>query len=74
MGIGGISVWQLLIILAIVIMLFGTKRDERTVIDNNEPWYSVDMANPPNFANVKVLNPNGDSNSFGFTTAGTGAV
>ncbi len=26
MGIGGISVWQLLIILAIVVMLFGTKR------------------------------------------------
>lgn len=26
MGIGGISVWQLLIILIIVIMLFGTKR------------------------------------------------
>ncbi len=26
MGIGGISVWQLLIILAIVFMLFGTKR------------------------------------------------
>lgn len=26
MGIGGISVWQLLIVLAIVIMLFGTKR------------------------------------------------
>lgn len=26
MGIGGISVWQLLIILVIVIMLFGTKR------------------------------------------------
>jgi len=26
MGIGGISVWQLLIILAIVIMVFGTKR------------------------------------------------
>jgi sec-independent protein translocase protein TatA len=26
MGVGGISVWQLLIILAIVIMLFGTKR------------------------------------------------
>ncbi len=26
MGIGGISVWQLLIILAIVIMLFGSKR------------------------------------------------
>jgi len=26
MGIGGISVWQLVIILAIVIMLFGTKR------------------------------------------------
>lgn len=26
MGIGGISVWQLLIILAIIIMLFGTKR------------------------------------------------
>ena len=26
MGIGGISVWQLLIILAIVITLFGTKR------------------------------------------------
>ncbi len=26
MGIGGISMWQLLIILAIVIMLFGTKR------------------------------------------------
>lgn len=26
MGIGGISVWQLLIILAIVLVLFGTKR------------------------------------------------
>lgn len=26
MGIGGIGVWQLLIILAIVVMLFGTKR------------------------------------------------
>lgn len=26
MGIGGISVWQLLIVLAIVVMLFGTKR------------------------------------------------
>ncbi len=26
MGIGGISIWQLLIILAILIMLFGTKR------------------------------------------------
>jgi len=26
MGLGGISIWQLLIILAIVIMLFGTKR------------------------------------------------
>ncbi len=26
MGIGGISVWQLVFILAIVIMLFGTKR------------------------------------------------
>ena len=26
MGIGGIGVWQLLIILAIVVLLFGTKR------------------------------------------------
>ena len=26
MGIGGISIWQLLIILVIVLMLFGTKR------------------------------------------------
>lgn len=26
MGLGGISIWQLLIILAIVIVLFGTKR------------------------------------------------
>lgn len=26
MGIGGISIWQLLIILVIVIMLFGTRR------------------------------------------------
>jgi sec-independent protein translocase protein TatA len=26
MGIGGISIWQLLIILAIVIMIFGTKK------------------------------------------------
>jgi len=26
MGIGGISIWQLLIILIIVIMLFGTRR------------------------------------------------
>ena len=26
MGVGGIGIWQLLIILAIVVMLFGTKR------------------------------------------------
>lgn len=26
MGLGGIGIWQLLIILAIVVMLFGTKR------------------------------------------------
>ena len=26
MGIGGISIWQLLIILVIVIMIFGTKK------------------------------------------------
>ena len=26
MGFGGISIWQLLIILAIVVMIFGTKR------------------------------------------------
>lgn len=26
MGLGGVSIWQLLIILAIVVMLFGTKR------------------------------------------------
>jgi sec-independent protein translocase protein TatA len=26
MGLGGISIWKLLIILAIVIMIFGTKR------------------------------------------------
>lgn len=26
MGLGGISIWQLLIILVIVVMLFGTKR------------------------------------------------
>ncbi len=26
MGIGGISIWQLLIIFAIVVMIFGTKR------------------------------------------------
>ncbi|MBU3071767.1 twin-arginine translocase TatA/TatE family subunit [Aestuariicella sp. G3-2] len=26
MGVGGISIWQLVIILAIVVMLFGTKR------------------------------------------------
>ena len=26
MGLGGISIWQLLIILAIVILIFGTKR------------------------------------------------
>ncbi len=26
MGMGGISIWQLLIILAIVVMIFGTKR------------------------------------------------
>jgi sec-independent protein translocase protein TatA len=26
MGLGGISIWQLLIVLAIVIMIFGTKR------------------------------------------------
>lgn len=26
MGLGGVSIWQLLIILAIVVMIFGTKR------------------------------------------------
>lgn len=26
MGLGGISIWQLLIVLAIVVMVFGTKR------------------------------------------------
>lgn len=26
MGLGGISIWQMLIVLAIVILLFGTKR------------------------------------------------
>ncbi len=26
MGLGGVSIWQLLIILAILVMLFGTKR------------------------------------------------
>ncbi|MEX1031743.1 MAG: Sec-independent protein translocase subunit TatA [Cellvibrionaceae bacterium] len=26
MGIGGISIWQLLIVLAIVVLIFGTKR------------------------------------------------
>ena len=26
MGLGGISIWQLLIILAIVVLIFGTKR------------------------------------------------
>ena len=26
MGFGGISIWQLLIVLAIVVLLFGTKR------------------------------------------------
>ena len=26
MGLGGISIWQLLIILAIIVMLFGTSR------------------------------------------------
>ena len=26
MGVGGISIWQLLIVLAIVIMIFGTKK------------------------------------------------
>jgi len=31
MGFGGISIWQLLIILLIVVMLFGTKRLK-------EPW------------------------------------
>ena len=30
MGIGGISVWQLLIILAIVVMVFGTGRLKNT--------------------------------------------
>ncbi len=33
MGIGGISIWQLLIILDIVIMLFGTKRLRTLVSD-----------------------------------------
>ena len=33
MGLGGISIWQLLIILAIVVMLFGTSRLRNIVSD-----------------------------------------
>ena len=33
MGLGGISIWQLLIILAIVVMLFGTSRLRNIGID-----------------------------------------
>ena len=33
MGLGGISIWQLLIILVIVLLLFGTKRLKNIVSD-----------------------------------------
>jgi len=29
MGFGGISIWQLLIVLAIIVLLFGTKKTTR---------------------------------------------
>ncbi|HDY82462.1 MAG: twin-arginine translocase TatA/TatE family subunit [Gammaproteobacteria bacterium] len=64
MGIGGISIWQLLIILAIVIMLFGTKRlrtlgsdlgsavkgFRKTMSDDNEAEKPAGNAQPDNSA------------------------
>lgn len=32
MGLGGISIWQLLIVLAIIVLLFGTKKHAAWVV------------------------------------------
>jgi sec-independent protein translocase protein TatA len=37
MGLGGISIWQLLIVLLIVVMIFGTKRLKDIGQDLGEP-------------------------------------
>jgi sec-independent protein translocase protein TatA len=59
MGLGGISIWQLLIVLAIVVLLFGTKRLRTLGTDlggaikgfrksmNSEPEDSDADAEPP---------------------------
>lgn len=61
MGVGGISIWQLLIILVIVVLLFGTKRLKnigadlgdairgfRSSMSNSENKADADAASQPN--------------------------
>ena len=61
MGLGGISIWQLLIILLIVVMLFGTKRLKtlgsdfgeaikgfRNSMNNDETKAETDIKSPHN--------------------------
>ena len=67
MGVGGISIWQLLIVLAIVIMIFGTKKLKslgsdlgsavkgfrQTVTDKSEENAADDAAQPTADSNVQ---------------------
>lgn len=48
MGVGGISIWQLLIILVIVVLLFGTKRLKNIGSDLGEAikGFRSSMSNP----------------------------
>jgi sec-independent protein translocase protein TatA len=59
MGLGGISIWQLLIILAIVVMLFGTKRLRGMGGDLGEAikGFRKSMGNDESADEVKNQNP-----------------
>ena len=48
MGFGGISIWQLLIVLAIVVLLFGTKRLVMTLLLANKQWWQKPAKLRPN--------------------------
>ncbi len=70
MGFGGISLWQLLIILAIVLLLFGTKRlrnigsdlggafkgFKKAISDEDKGTDKAKQENPPKIAAEETLN------------------
>ena len=67
MGLGGISIWQLLIILAIIVMVFGTSRlrnlgsDLGSAIKGFRNSMSKDEADGDSVANHVTAKENSDS-------------